>query len=95
MALVVAAPLSIPGAAGAAFIALAVGHKASIRTPRAQLRWRFQTGPSFGDALTQVIPMIMAGAAVVYESPLVLLLCAAAWAASTWYFGREIDRTWH
>ena len=95
MALVVAAPLSITGALGAALIALAVGHKASIRSPRAQLRWRFQTGPSFGDALTQIIPMIMAGAAVVYESPLVLLLCIAAWAASTWYFGREIDRTWH
>lgn len=95
MALVVAAPLSIPGALGAALIALTVGHKASIRTPRAQLRWRFQTGPSFGDALAQIIPMTMAGAAVVYESPLVLLLCIAAWAASTWYFGREIDRTWH
>jgi hypothetical protein len=95
MALVVAAPLSIPGALGAALIALAVGHKASIRAPRAQLRWRFQTGPSFGDALTQIIPMIMAGAAVVYESPLVLMLCVAAWVASTWYFGREIDRAWH
>lgn len=95
MALVVSAPLSVPGAMGAALIALAVGHKASIRSPRAQLRWRFQTGPSFGDALAQIIPMIMAGAAVVYESPLILLLCVAAWAASTWFFGREIDRTWH
>ncbi len=43
IALVVAAPLSIPGAMGTALIALAVGHKTTVRTPRPQLRWRFQT----------------------------------------------------
>jgi hypothetical protein len=95
IALILALPLSIPGAMAAAFIALAVGHKASIRTPRPQSRWRFQTGPSFGDALAQIIPMTSAGAAVVYSSKLILLPCIAAWAISTWYFGREIDRTWH
>ncbi len=95
IALVVAAPLSLPGAMGAALVALATGHRASVQSPRPQLRWRFQTGPSFGDALTQTIPMIMAGAAVVYSTRLILLPCAAAWAASTWWFGREIDRTWH
>jgi hypothetical protein len=95
MALVVAAPLSLPGAMGAALIALAVGHRTSIQTPRAQLRWRFQTGTSLGDALSQIVPMTMAGAAVVYSSPLFLAPCLAAWAGSTWWFGREIDRTWH
>ena len=95
IALIIAAPLSVPGAMGAAFVALAVGHKASVRSIRPQTRWRFQTGPSFGDAIGQIIPMAMAGAAVVYSSPWFLIPCAAAWAGSTWWFGREIDRTWH
>jgi hypothetical protein len=95
IAVILALPLSIPGATGAAMIALAVGHRTSIRSRRPQLRWRFQTGPSFGDAIAQIIPMTMAGAAIVYSSKLVLLPCIAVWAASTWYFGREIDRTWH
>ncbi len=94
MALLVAAPLSLPGAMGAALVALAVGHKTSIHTLRFQNRWRFRAGPSFGDAIAQILPMTMAGAAVVYSSPLVLLLCVAAWAGSVWWFGREIDRTW-
>ena len=42
----------------------------------------------------QMIPMTMAGAAVVYSSPLVLLVCVAAWGGSTWWYGREIDRAW-
>jgi hypothetical protein len=95
MALVLALPLSLPGAAGAAFVALAIGHPVSIRSPRAQLRWRFQTGPSFQQALAQIVAMAMAGSAVVYASPFILLACIALWAVSTWYFGREIDRTWH
>lgn len=94
IALVLAAPLSLPGAMAAACVALAVGHRTSVQTLRPQMRWRFQTGPSFGDAIAQIIPMIMAGAAVVYSSPLFLMPCAAAWAGSTWWFGREIDRTW-
>jgi hypothetical protein len=95
IAVVFALPLSIPGAIGSAFIALAVGHRTSIGNPRRQLRWRFQTGPSFGEALGQIIPMVMAGAAIVYSGTWVLLICVAAWAGSVWYFGRVIDRTWH
>jgi hypothetical protein len=94
MALLLALPLSIPGCLGAAFIALAIGHRTSVRTPRTQTRWRFQSGPSFGDAITQILPMTTAGASVVYKSPWLLLPCIAAWAISTWWFGREIDRTW-
>lgn len=95
IALLLALPLSIPGAIGSAFIALAVGHRASIQSPRRQLRWRFQTGPSFGDAIGQIIPMVMAGAAIVYQGLWVLPICIAAWAGSVWYFGRVIDREWH
>jgi len=95
MALVLAIPLSIGGACAGALVALAFGHNASVRNLRPQLRWRFQTGPSLGDALVQVLLMVAAGAAVVYSSPLFLLVCVAAWAGSLWWFGREIDRTWH
>ncbi len=95
MAVVLALPLSIPGAIGSALIALAVGHGVSIKNPRRQLRWRFQTGPSFGDALGQIIPMVIAGAAIVYSGLWVLPICVAAWAGSLWYFGRVIDRAWH
>ena len=95
IAVLLALPLSIPGAIGSAFIALAVGHRASIQSPRRQLRWRFQTGPSFGDALGQIIPMVMAGAAIVYSGLWVLPICIAAWAGSLWHFGRVIDREWH
>jgi hypothetical protein len=88
------APLSFSGGLAAALVALAIGHRTSVRTPRPQTRWRFQTGPSLGDAMAQIIPMTMAGAGAVYSSPLILLPCAAAWAGSTWWFGREIDRRW-
>jgi hypothetical protein len=94
LALVLALPLSPAGAMGAALIALTIGHRTSVRTPQTQSRWRFQTGPSFGDAIAQIVPMTMAGAAVVYTSRFLLLLCVALWACSTWWFGREIDRTW-
>jgi len=94
MALIVAAPLSIPAALGAALIALAIGHQASVASPRPQTRWRFQTGSSLGVALTQMIPMTMAGAAIAYTSILFLPVWIAAWIFSVWWFGREIDRTW-
>jgi hypothetical protein len=94
MAVIVALPLSIPSACGAALIALAIGHNASVTSPRPQTRWRFQTGSSLGAALTQMIPMTMAGAAIAYTSLLFLPVCIAAWIISVWWFGREIDRTW-
>ena len=41
IAVVLALPLSIPGAIRlGAFIALAVGHRTSIESPRRRLRWR-------------------------------------------------------
>jgi hypothetical protein len=95
IALLLALPLSVPGAMGAATMALALGHRASVQSPRAQMRWRFQTGPSLGDAMAQILPMIMAGAAVAYTSTWLLLVCGGAWAFSLWWFGRKIDRTWH
>lgn len=92
IALLIALPLYIPGALAAALIALAVGHRASIQQMTPQHRWRFQTGPSFGDAITQIVTMTMAGAAVAYSSALFLAPCVAIWAISVWWFGREFDR---
>jgi hypothetical protein len=92
IAVVVSLPLYIPGALAAALIALAVGHRTSIQHVTPQLRWRFQTGPSFGDAITQIVTMTMAGAAVAYSSVLFLAPCVVIWAISVWWFGREFDR---
>lgn len=94
VAIIIAAPLSIPAACGAALIALAIGHHASLTSPRPQTRWRFQTGSSLGVALSQMIPMTTAGAAIAYTSILFLPVCLAAWIISVWWFGREIDRSW-
>lgn len=95
IALLLALPLSLPGALAAALAGLAAGHRTSLRAPQPQLRWRFQTGPSFSEALAQIVPMVMAGAAVVYATPWALAVCVVAWAVSTWWYGREIDRSWH
>ena len=92
IALLVALPLYIPGALAAALIALAVGNRASIEHIAPQYRWRFQTGPSFGDAITQILAMTMAGAAVAYSSVLFLAPCVAIWGISVWWFGREFER---
>jgi hypothetical protein len=92
IALVIALPLYIPGALAAALIALAVGHRTSIQHREPQHRWRFQTAPSFGEAITQILTMTMAGAAVAYSSVLFLAPCVAIWAISVWWFGREFDR---
>lgn len=94
IAILVAAPLYVPGALGGAFIGLAVGHRASVLTGDPQLRWRFQTGPSFGDGITQVIAMLMSGAAVAYTSVFLLFPCVVCWMVSVWWFGRELDRVW-
>lgn len=92
MAFLVALPLYLPGALAAALIALATGHRTSVRHQEPQLRWRFQTGPSFGDAITQIVAMTMAGAAVAYSSAWFLVLFVPVWAISVWWFGREFDR---
>src|SRR6185437_1332214 len=89
IALLIALPLYIPGALAAALIALAVGHRTSIQHVTPQLRWRFQTGPSFGDAIIQIVAMTMAGAAVAYSSILFLAACIVIWAISLWWFGRQ------
>ncbi len=82
------APLA--GLAGA-LIALAMGRRAAIQENRAQLRWRLQTGVSFGPALAQIVAMLGAAAFEYAKGPLILLPCIAAWGASLWWGGNRLD----
>jgi hypothetical protein len=78
------------GLAGA-LIALALGRKAAIQENRPQLRWRLQSGASFGPALAQITGMLGAASFEHAKGPLVLILCLALWGASLWWGGRQLD----
>jgi len=93
MALLLTLPLSPLAGLAAALVALAVGHRSSVSNQDGQARWRFQTGASFAGALSQMIPMILAGAGAVHASPLILAPCVAAYAWSTFHFGRVLERS--
>lgn len=87
--LVLILPLApLPGLA-AGFVALAVGHHASVLRPTPQHRWRFTAGILIPVGLAQVIPMIAIGVAVARSSPWYAALAAAAWMGSLWYYGRR------
>ncbi len=91
--LAVAVVLTLPGAplAGlaAALIVLAIGHAPSVDRPTPQIRWRFTNGSSITYGLYQAIMMAVAGAAVFFKGPWLLIPCAAIWAATVWWYGRR------
>jgi hypothetical protein len=93
--LVVAIPLTLPlaplAAIAAALVALALGHGPTVNRPRPQSRWRFSTGGGVVTGLVQAAFMAMAATSVFFSSSLYLLPCIAAWAGSTWYFGRRLE----
>lgn len=78
------------GLAGA-LIALALGRKTAIEENRTQLRWRLQAGASFGPAVVQIIGMLGAASFEHARGVLALIPCLAAWAASLWWGGRQLD----
>jgi hypothetical protein len=93
--LAVAIPLSMPLApiagAAAAFIALAVGHSATVKRQKPQARWRFSAGAPLMEGLTQAALVAMAASAVMHSlwfAP----ACVAAWIASLWFYGRAWER---
>ena len=90
-AILLALPLAPLAGAGAALVALALGHQPSINRPRAQVRWRFSSGGSIVFGLLQAALMAMAASAIFFNSPLFLVVCVAVWAGSLWYFGRVIE----
>ena len=87
-AVVLCLPLAPLAGLAAALVALAIGHQTSVREPRAQTRWRFSTGVTFGSGMFQVIAMAVLASATVYASPLIIVPCIALYVWSTWWYGR-------
>ncbi len=93
--LVLAIPLALtlaplPGA-GAALVALAVGHSATVTHQKTQARWRFSAGAPLMEGLAQAALIAMAAAAVMYTFWFAAA-CVAAWALSLWWYGGEWER---
>lgn len=94
MALVpLALPLAPVAAMGGALMALAVGHAPAIHHPREQTRWRFSMGGALGNGIVQMIAIAMTVSTIFSMSVLFLAPAAAIWAASVWWYGRELERS--
>jgi hypothetical protein len=84
-------PLAPAAGLAAALSALAMGHHASVTHHSDQTRWRFSSGLSFATSIFQVVVM-SATAAAVHAIPLLVVLCAGAYAWSTWWYGRMVEQ---
>jgi len=91
VALALTLPLAPLVGAGAACVALAIGHSPSVHRPRRQTRWRFSTGASIMNGIVQIVSMAMA-ASTIFTNPLVVLPCVAGWLVSLWWYGREMEK---
>jgi hypothetical protein len=90
-AFVLTLPLAPLSGLASALAALAVGRAPSVNQRREQIRWRFSSGASFGNGLSQLV--LMAGAAgLVKSNPLFLLPVLASYLGSTWWYGLAIER---
>jgi hypothetical protein len=69
---------------------LAIGHAPSVDQPMTQLRWRFTTGSNLVYGLYQAGLMGVAGSAVYFRGAWLLILCAAIWAGTVWWYGRRL-----
>jgi hypothetical protein len=87
--------VTLPGAplAGlaAGLMALAVGHAASLREGREQTRWRFSSGASLDNGITQVLALAGACVTEYRITPWILVPCVVACAGSAWWYGRRIN----
>jgi len=83
-------PLEPLAGFGAALVALAVGHYATVSHQREQVRWRFSAGAPLVEGLAQCALIAMAGS-LVSHSVWVIGACVAAWAGSVWWYGRRWD----
>jgi hypothetical protein len=90
LAVLVALPLAPLAGLGAALVALAVGHYATVNHRREQIRWRFSAGAPVVEGLVQCALIAMAGSSVGH-SGWMMAPCVAAWAGSVWWYGREWD----
>ena len=75
-----------------ALVALAVGHHASVLTPRPQPRWRFTSGTSVFAGVMQVVLMASAAVATVRLGAWIAALCALVYLGSVVIYGRSLDR---
>jgi hypothetical protein len=91
VALALTLPLAPLVGAGAACVALAMGHSPSVHRPRPQTRWRFSTGASIVNGIVQIVLMAMA-ASTILTNPVVVLPCVAGWLVSLWWYGREMEK---
>jgi hypothetical protein len=91
MAVLMTLPLAPVSGLAAALAALAIGHHISVNHHSDQMRWRFSSGVSFGTSLFQVVAM-SATAAAIHTIPLLLVVCAGAYAWSTWWYGRMMEQ---
>jgi hypothetical protein len=81
----------LPGI-GAALVALAVGHAPAVEHPRTQTRWRFTSGGALGNGLVQMVALAMVASGIYFTSIWFLAVAAAVWAASLWWYGRDLER---
>lgn len=90
IAVALTVPLSPVGGLAAALAGLAYGHYASVTRRHPETRWRFSTAASFSGGLLQVVAMALAAAGAINGSALMLVPCAAAYAWSTWHWGKAL-----
>jgi hypothetical protein len=89
-AMVLTLPAAPLAGLAAALIVLATGHGPSVDRPTPQIRWRFTTGVSIVYGFFQAAMMGLAGAAVFFHGPWLLIPCVAIWAATLWWYGRML-----
>jgi hypothetical protein len=76
-----------------ALVALAVGHAPAVEHPRPQTRWRFSSGGALGNGVVQLVALAMTASGIYLTSVWFLAAAVAAWAASLWWYGRELERS--
>ena len=95
--LIVALPLLVPlqpvPGLGATLVALAIGHRSSVRATRMQSPWRFSQGAPFLPlGLIQAVGIAAATATIFTHGPLLLVPCFAGWGWSICRYGKAIER---
>ncbi len=91
VALALVLPLAPLTGLAAALAVLAVGHHASVMQPAAQAKWRFTGGAALPVSIAQVVLMFGAGTAVFRGNVLWLIPCVLGYAASLWWYGRQLE----
>jgi hypothetical protein len=85
-------PLAPIAGMAAGMAALAVGNHASVLHRHPQPQWRFTGGANIETGIAQVFCLVSAGVTTYRTHWSFVFVCAAALAASIWYYGRKFDR---